>query len=223
MFYRFWRDVIVGLAYLLFGVQVRGRERLPRDGVYIVAPSHRSLLDIPFAATVTRRRLRYMAKKELFETGFGTWVFGQLGAVAVDRDGNDRAALKAIEAALREGEPVVIFPEGTRNEGPELGALASGTAYAALKTGATVVPVGIGGSEQPIVRYRFLPWWSRVTVVVGEPIPVAAVEGTLKRSAITALDAELRVRLQACFDEARAWSDTRSGRAVRGGESGERV
>jgi 1-acyl-sn-glycerol-3-phosphate acyltransferase len=213
----------VGLAYLLFGVQVRGRERVPTTGVYVVAPSHRSLLDIPFAATVTRRRLRFMAKKELFASGFGHWVFTQLGAVAVDREGNDRAALKAIEAALHDGEPVVIFPEGTRREGAELGPLASGTTYMALKAGASIVPVGIGGSEHPVVRRRGLPWWSRVTVVVGEPIAVEPVTGTVKRSTITALDDVLRTRLQECFDEARAWSSERSGGPAGRGEAGEGV
>jgi 1-acyl-sn-glycerol-3-phosphate acyltransferase len=223
MFYTFWRTIVVALAHLLFGVQVRGQEHVPPSGVYILAPSHRSLLDIPFAAAVTRRRLRYMAKKELFETGFGHWVFTQLGAVAVDRQGNDRAALKAIEAALQEGEPVVIFPEGTRREGPDLGPLASGTAYVALKAGVPIVPVGIGGSEHPIVWYRWLPWWSRVTVVVGEPIAVAAVDGTVKRSAIAALDDELRARLQACFDKAGAWSAQRSGGRAARREAGKGV
>ncbi|MFM8303866.1 MAG: lysophospholipid acyltransferase family protein [Actinomycetota bacterium] len=229
MFYRFWRTVIVGLAYALFGIQVRGRERLPSAGAYILAPSHRSLLDIPFAAAVTRRRLRYMAKQEIFNGRFWTWVFTELGAVAVDRAGTDRAALKAIEAALHGGEPVVIFPEGTRHEGPVLGPIASGTAYAALKAGVPVVPVGIGGSEHPVILYGFLPWWSRVTVVVGEPIAVAPHEGTVKRSAITALDAELRARLQVCFDDAEAWADARArrrgwraDRSGRAGEPGER-
>jgi len=224
MFYRFWRALCVGLAYLLFRVEIRGKDRVPRHGVYILAPSHRSLLDIPFAATVTPRRLRFMAKKEIFATSFGHWVFTQLGAVAVDRDGNDRAALKSIEAALHEGEPVVIFPEGTRRTGPELGPLASGAAYLALKTGVPIVPVGVGGSERPVRRYRGFPWWSRVGVVVGEPITVEPSTGTIKRSSITALDEELRVRLQACFDEAVAWSAVRSGgEGGRAGQSGERV
>lgn len=213
MFYKFWRSLIVGLAYLVFGVRVRGRDRIPREGVYILAPSHRSLLDIPFAAAVTRRRLRFLAKKEIFETPVGSWVFNQLGAVAVDRDGADRAALKAIEAALREGEPVVVFPEGTRRNGPELGALHSGAAYLALRVGVPIVPVGVGGSEHPVVRHRRFPWWSRVVVVVGEPIVHEPIEGTIKRSAITACNEELRVRLQACFDEAEAWSAMRSGGA----------
>lgn len=216
MFYRFWRSVIVGLAYLVFGVRVRGRERVPRAGVYILAPSHRSLLDIPFTATVTRRRLRFMAKKEIFERPFWHWVFTHLGAVAVDRQAADRAALKAIEAALADGEPVVVFPEGTRRAGPELGPLHSGAAYLALKTGVPIVPVGIGGSEHPVVRRGWLWWWSRVTVVVGEPMVHAPVSGAIKRSAIAAVDEALRASLQACFDEARAWSAARSGGADRG-------
>jgi 1-acyl-sn-glycerol-3-phosphate acyltransferase len=223
MFYRFWRTLIVGLARILFRVEVRGRERVPPSGVYIVAPSHRSVLDIPLAASITRRHLRFMAKREIFNGPFWTWVFNELGAVAVDRDGNDRAALKAVEGALREGEPIVIFPEGTRREGPVLGHLASGASYVALKAGVAVVPVGIGGTEEVVVRRHGIPWFSRVTVVVGEPIAVAPVAGTVKRSAITELDTELRSRLQECFDEARAISARRSSAPRAARESGERV
>jgi 1-acyl-sn-glycerol-3-phosphate acyltransferase len=210
MFYRFWRTVLVGLAALLFGTEVRGREHLPPTGVYIVAPSHRSTLDIPLAAAVSRRRLRFMAKQEIFNGPVWSWIFHALGAVPVDRAGTDRAALKAVEGALLEGEPVVIFPEGTRHRGPELGPIASGTAYVALKAGVSVVPVGIGGSETLIVRRRGVPWLSRVTVVVGPPIVVERVDGAVRRSAITELDATLRTRLQAVFDEAEARSAQRS-------------
>lgn len=211
MFYRFWRTIVVALARLVFGVRVRGAEHLPAAGVYILAPSHRSLLDIPFAAAVTRRRLRFLAKKEIFARRFWRWVFTQLGAVPVDRGGTDRAALKAAEAALVGGEPVVIFPEGTRRKGVELGPLFSGAAYLSLKLGVPIVPVGIGGSERPIVRRHGIPWWSRVAVVVGEPITPEVPGGTIKRSAIAACNEELRRRLQACLDDATAWSAARSG------------
>ena len=223
MFYSFWHAIVTGLARFLFAVRIRGREHLPTEGVYILAPSHRSVLDIPFAGSVTRRRLRFMAKQEIFNGPFWTWVFTELGVVPVDREGNDRAALKAVEGALREGEPVVIFPEGTRRAGPVLGPLASGTAYAALKVGAPIVPVGIGGSDRVIGRRFGVPWLSPVTIVIGEPIPVAPVEGTVKRSAITALDAELRTQLQARFDDARAWAAIRSGGRGPAGEPGQRV
>ena len=224
MFYKFWRSVIVALAYAVFGVQVRGRDRVPK-GTFILAPSHRSTLDIPLAATVTRRRMRFMAKRQLWHGKFWSWVFDELGAVPVDRDGGDRAALRVTETALLEGEPVVVFPEGTRREGPELGPLFSGAAYLALKLGVPILPVGIGGSEDIIVKRRGIPLFSRVCVVVGEPIMCARTEGTIKRSAITATNDELRVRLQTCFDDARAWSAARMGQPAveSGGETGERV
>jgi 1-acyl-sn-glycerol-3-phosphate acyltransferase len=216
MFYAFWRSLIVGLARLVFGVKVTGRDRLPRRGVYILAPSHRSTLDIPFAASVTTRRLRFMAKEELFAGPFWHWVFDQLGAVPVDRTGNDRAALRAIEAALKEGEPVVIYPEGTRHDGRELAPLFSGAAYLALKLGVPIVPVGIGGSEHPVVKYDRFSWWSRVNVVVGEPVyPPPPTGGTVKRSAVTAMNEALRAGLQACLDDANARSEARSDRKPR--------
>lgn len=215
MLYGFWRGVILALARLVFRVRVQGREHVPPDGAYVLAPSHRSLLDIPFAAAVTRRRLRFLAKQELFATRVGRFVFGRLGAVPVDRAGTDRAALRAVDACLAAGEPVVIFPEGTRRAGPELGPLFSGAAYLALKRGVPLVPVGIGGSEHPVVRHGWLPWWSRVTVVVGEPVVPPPAGGRATRSAVHALTEELRARLQACLDEANRQSAPRSGREAR--------
>ena len=218
MFYAFWRTVIVLLARILFGVQVRGRNRVPKSGNFVLAPSHRSTLDIPLAAAVTTRRMRFMAKRELWHGKFWSWVFDELGAVPVDRDGGDRAALRVLETALVDGEPIVVFPEGTRREGTELGPLFSGASYLALKQGVPIVPVGIGGSEEIIVRRWGIPVFSRVCVVVGEPIVCTRTDGTIKRSVIAATDDELRARLQGCFDDARAWSAARSG-----GQSGERV
>jgi len=230
MFYRFWRSLIVALAYAVFGVRVRGRDRIPQ-GVFVLAPSHRSTLDIPFSASVTGRRMRFMAKREIFHGKFWTWVFDELGAVPVDRDGGDRAALRVTEAALDRGEPVVVFPEGTRRTGAELGPLFSGAAYLALKQGVPIVPVGIGGSETVLVRRGPIKWFSRVCVVVGEPIVSERTSGTIKRSAITNANEELRARLQACFDDARQWSAVRNGRPMpevepgpsSGGEPGEGV
>jgi 1-acyl-sn-glycerol-3-phosphate acyltransferase len=177
MFYAFWRFVIVSLARVVFGVQVRGRERVPKRGNFILAPSHRSTLDIPLAAAVTTRRMRFMAKRELWNGSFWSWVFDELGAVPVDRDGGDRAALRVLEAALVEREPIVVFPEGTRSEGAELAPLFSGAAYLALRQGVPIVPVGIGGSKDIIVRHGRIPLFSRVCVVVGEPIVCERTDG----------------------------------------------
>lgn len=204
MFYRVVRAVVLAVCKVLFRVRVIGGDRVPRTGVYIVAPSHRSILDVPFTAFVTRRRVRFMAKKELFSTRFGHWLFTSLGGISVDRDGADRAALRASQSALEDGEPLAIFPEGTRRNGPTLGELYDGAAYLALKLGIPIVPIGIGGSEEILASGKILPRLRKVVVVVGEPIVPTAAEGVRRRSVVHGLTEELRVRLQALFDEARS-------------------
>jgi 1-acyl-sn-glycerol-3-phosphate acyltransferase len=207
--YRIGRVILTGGCRLLFGVRVTGKENVPPTGVYIVAPSHRSLFDIPIAAVITPRRIRFMAKESLFSTRFGTWLFSALGAIRVERGTTDRGALRASQAALEAGEPLAIFPEGTRREGPALGDLYHGAAYVALKLGVPIVPVGIGGSEQILATGRLLPRLHRVRVVVGEPLRPTAAVGRVKRSDVAALTDELRASLQTCFDAARAQADVR--------------
>lgn len=205
-FYRFARALLLFLCRVLWRVQVVGREHVPADGVYIVAPSHRSGLDIPFAATITRRRLRFMAKREIFSTRLGRKVFTALGAIKVDRGSTDRGALRASQAALREGEPLVIFPEGTRREGRAIVDLFDGCAYLSSKLSVPMVPVGIGGSGDILPRGRRWPRFPRVVVVVGPPVvpPEQPVDGSRvqRRSQVRALTEELRVALQECYDDA---------------------
>ena len=65
-FYRFARAVVLSLCKVIFRVRVVGKENVPRTGAYIVAPSHRSILDVPFSAFITKRTIRFLAKDELF-------------------------------------------------------------------------------------------------------------------------------------------------------------
>jgi 1-acyl-sn-glycerol-3-phosphate acyltransferase len=200
--YRFAHAVVLSVFKVVFRVRIVGRDNVPNGGVFIVAPSHRSILDIPFTAFITKRRIRFMGKKELFGSRVGHWLFTKLGGIAVDRDATDRAALRASQAALEDGEPLAIFPEGTRRRGPLLGELFDGAAYLALKLGVPIVPVGIGGSEEILASGKIMPRVHKVVIVVGEPIVPHRADGVRRRSEFQALTEELRGRLQACFDEA---------------------
>lgn len=202
-FYRIARALVLTPFKLLFRVRVSGRRNVPARGAYIVAPSHRSVFDIPFAAFVTRRRIRMMAKRELFSTTFGGWLFTKLGAIQVEREATDRGALRISQQVLREGEPLAIFPEGTRRTGPAIEELYDGVAYLALKVGVPILPVGIGGTEQILATGKVLPRIHKVAIVVGEPIVPSRKDGVRKRSEVAEVTAELRTRLQVCFDEAR--------------------
>jgi 1-acyl-sn-glycerol-3-phosphate acyltransferase len=202
-FYGFARTIVGALCRLLFRVQVRGTEHLPPTGAYLLAPSHRSILDTPFLALVTPRRIRFMAKQELFANPIGARLFTALGGVPVERgSASSRRALKAIRAALEAGEPAAVFPEGTRAHGPEITELFDGAAYLAVKLGLPIVPVGIGGSEEILASGKKLPKLHRVAIVVGPPILPPPDATTRKRSDLGAVTDELRVALQAQFDEA---------------------
>jgi 1-acyl-sn-glycerol-3-phosphate acyltransferase len=205
-FYRVVRRIVISCCSLAFRVNVVGRDRVPPTGAYIVAPTHRSGFDVPFASYVTDRRIRFLAKEELFANRFFDWLFTSLGGIRVERGAADRGALRALEHALRDGEPVALFPEGTRGSGPELGPLFDGAAYLAVKLGVPIVPVGIGGSEEILPKGAKVPSLHRVAVVVGDPIAPPGPNGRSRRSAAMKMTEQLGVELRRAFDEARRLS-----------------
>jgi 1-acyl-sn-glycerol-3-phosphate acyltransferase len=182
-----------------------GRENLPQTTAYILAPVHRSYIDTVLSGYVTRRRLRYMAKSGVFAKPWAAKLFISLGGFPVRRGAPDREALKVCEQALAVGEPVVLFPEGTRSSGPELGPVLGGPAFLALRANVPIVPVGIGGTERsmPIGAKWVRP--APVGIVIGKPIwpPPRAGTDRVPRRLIEEMTARLRDELQAVFDQAR--------------------
>ncbi len=201
-FYQFARAVVLSVFKVVFRVRVVGKARVPRQGAYILAPSHRSILDVPFAAFVTPRTVRFLAKDDLFSTSFGRKLFDALGAVEVERGTADRGAMRALEGVLERGEPVAIFPEGTRRSGSRIGELFAGAAYLSVKYGVPIVPVGIGGSEHILPKGKVFPRVHRVAVSVGVPLHPPTLDGRARRSAAKQLTEQLQTSLQACFDDA---------------------
>jgi 1-acyl-sn-glycerol-3-phosphate acyltransferase len=203
VWYRFVRALVAGLCRLWFRMSVRGRENIPATGPFVLAPVHRSNIDFAIVCAVTKRRMRYLAKDSIFKYGLGR-VWSSLGAIAVVRGTPDREAMRQLEETLRTGEPVVMFPEGTRQSGPEVQPLFDGPAYVALRAGVPIVPVGIGGSERAMPKGSKLIYPRKVTLVVGKPIyPEAREEGArVPRRAVTELTASLKDEVQRLFDEA---------------------
>jgi 1-acyl-sn-glycerol-3-phosphate acyltransferase len=214
-FYRFARALVVIVCTKPWRVRVLGRERVPAEGGFVFAPSHRSMLDIPWLAATTRRRIRFMGKAQLFRVPVLGWIFSALGGFPVERDGSDRGPLRDSVAILNSGEPLAVYPEGTRQHGREIQPLQAGAAYLAIKAGVPILPVAIAGSEEPFrgpnKKWHRLPRVGKSGVVlVGEPIQPPARSGTLvKRELVDQLSAQLRVELQKLFDEAFATRDSR--------------
>jgi 1-acyl-sn-glycerol-3-phosphate acyltransferase len=204
MFYKIVRWIVACGSATVYRVRVKGRDRLPATGGYVLAPSHRSMMDIPFAAWLTSRPLRYMGKASLFEIPVLGFLFRRLGGFEVARDGTDRKALRDSMAMLQAGEILLVYAEGTRQNGPKIQSLQPGAAYLALRAGVPVVPVGIAGSEEILRNHKSkMPRFERVAIVVGEPIVGEPREsGIVPRAQVDALTARLYDALQAALDEA---------------------
>ncbi len=201
-FYGFARWVASVLFYYPWRVIVRGSDRLPATGAFILAPSHRSLLDIPWAARATRRRVRFIGKASLYQMPILGRIFTTLGGFSVERDGSDRSTLRASIASLRNGDIIAIFPEGTRQRGPVLGEFQPGVAYLAIKSQVPVVPIGISGVERPFGPGR-LPRFQRGVMLIGEPMTPPVVASTVvKREVVEEFTAAIRVEMQRLFDDA---------------------
>jgi 1-acyl-sn-glycerol-3-phosphate acyltransferase len=206
MLYAVARVVLVGFCHLWFRVEVSGKEHVPASGAVILAPVHRSNLDTPIVAAVSRRPLRFMGKDGLWRAHPAfSWLITALGAFPVMRGTVDREALRRCQTVLEAGQPLVLYPEGTRQHGPVLHELFDGPAFLALRTGAPIVPIGIGGSERAQAKGSKWIRPTKVRVVVGPPIhPPAAAGRSTSRRAVRELSATLQHDLQVLFDQAQA-------------------
>ena len=204
--YRVLRWLLRGLMRFTFTPRVEGPGVVPAEGPVIIAPVHRSFIDFGFSIFLTDRKMFFIAKDSLWKVGLLGRFLLAMGAFPVHRESADRAALNHAESVLAKGEVLVLFPEGTRQEGPVIGDILEGAAFLAARTGATIVPVGIGGSAKAMPVGKKLPRRSCVTLYVGDPIPAPErnERGRVPRSVIHETTVVLRAALQDGFDQASA-------------------
>jgi putative phosphoserine phosphatase/1-acylglycerol-3-phosphate O-acyltransferase len=210
--YHLLRPFIRDLTFPYARFDIAGLENVPARGPVLLASNHRSYFDVAALALVARgigRPVRFLGKKEIFDAPVVGQIARAIGGIAVDRGSGSDQPLRAAESALKAGEVVIVLPQGTIPRGydffdPVLHGK-TGTARLAASTGATVVPVGLWGTEKvwprssrlPNVLGMFKP--PTVSVRVGKPVALslsdAKADTTTIMEAITALlPPELRVR-----------------------------
>ena len=159
---------VVGLvADILHPVSVEGMERLPKNGV-LLCPNHASNWDPILVALKLPKnyRLHIMAKEELFQNPLLGWLLRKVGAFPVSRGNNDINTVRTAMQAIKDGDNLLIFPEGTvvRNGVGYIDGLPAhakaGVAMIGVRTGAALVPVFVDG-EKKLVR--------RTRIIFGEP------------------------------------------------------
>ena len=172
------RATLVGPLRVAMHWTVEGAHRIPVRGAVILASNHVSYLDplaLGYLADRRHRRVRFLAKRELFEHRAMGAVLRHAHQIPVARDTADAAgSLDAAVAALAAGECVAVFPEGTISLDLEPMAGKTGTARLAAASGVPVTPVGLWGAQRILFKGRKPRWrWGVAeSVVVGDPVPI---------------------------------------------------
>jgi len=187
------RVVLQPFLHLYFRLRRTGVGHVPARGPVILAANHRSFLDPFVIATMTRRPLSYVAKRELFAHPVVARAISALGAFPVRRGAGDGETMASARAVLERGGAVLIFPEGTRQRPGPLGVPRRGVGRLVLETGVPVVPVAVRGTEAVRRGWRIRP--HAVAVRVGPPLRFPRVEGPPPQ-----LAAAVTQRIWACVE-----------------------
>lgn len=166
------RRIVIPIARLvmriLFRVEIINKDSLPGSGGYIIASNHLSFWDPVFiAAFLHKRTIYFLAKAELFRfKPFGK-ILSMVGAIPVNRGSKDASTIKNAVEHLKQGHVFGIFPEGTRVRKGNTASAKKGTVRIAELADVPIYPIHLKGN------YRL---WSKIALVIGEPIAVAQEE-----------------------------------------------
>ena len=192
-------------------------DNVPSSGPVILAPNHFSIMDHFLTGAWLRRRIRFMAKSQIYgKSRILDFIFLHGGVFPVRRGHGDQEAFKTVQAVLARGGCLLIYCEGGRSRTGELGEARPGVGRAALESGAPVVPIAILGS-QGIRGWRRLRF-PKVTVRYGEPISFDAVENPSRDQQQAAAD-RIFASVREMYEELARDGRTAVRRRVRDGET----
>lgn len=161
--YNFCISICRFLFNLLYKTEVHGKIDLPENSGYMICSNHIHMFDPIFIAMNIKRRISFMAKKELIDAPILGKILLRCDVFPVDRGKGDIGAIKTGIRILENNKIMAIFPEGTRHRDGQFRDVKKGAAFIATKAKSTIVPMRIIGN------YRL---FSKMTLRIGEPICV---------------------------------------------------
>jgi 1-acyl-sn-glycerol-3-phosphate acyltransferase len=202
------RVILTLPTLLVYRVRAIGVGNVPKRGALVLAPNHFSQMDHFFAGVYLRRKIRFMAKSQLFGPPLLTYIYKHGGVFPVRRGHHDEEAFKTAYELIDQGEMLLVYAEGGRSRSGEMGEPKPGIGRIALESGAPIVPVAIHGSAK-VRRWKRLRF-PKVTVQFGEPLtfpvePAPSLERQLEAAK------EIFARVREMYEALATRSASRSG------------
>lgn len=177
-------SILQPIVRLMFKIEIKGVEKLPKSGPYILTPNHATNVDALGVAyviyVILKRAPHFLAKERLFQIPLIGKILLAAGQIPVFRTGGQRNddSLRAAYAYLEAGHSICVFPEGTLTRDPDMWPMRgkTGAVRLALQSGVPVYPIAHWGSEKIMGRYskKFRPgFWKKVQFLVGDEIDLA--------------------------------------------------
>lgn len=209
------RAILRPALWLRYRPKITGTHHVPTTGPVLLASNHLSGLDTILIPSFAPRRVQFLAKASLFSSRLGSWFFTGIGAVPVHREASSAAqeALEAGREVLQAGNVFTVFPEGSRSRDGRLYRGRSGAAWLALETGATVVPVGLIGTNRRL-RQEGGDRPDRVAIHYGTPLDLTDLAGMPGGRARKEATARIMAAIQALTDQHLADSYAEGGRGA---------
>jgi 1-acyl-sn-glycerol-3-phosphate acyltransferase len=196
---RFLKAVVAPLLLGVYRTRLVGVDNVPKTGGFILAGNHVSYLDPALLWAGAPREVHFFAKQELFETPIMRSLLPRVYVLPISRGTADRVAIQRATDLLIYGEPVGIFPEGTRQSADkpadEPSAAHAGVAFIAMRAGVPVVPVGIAGTERALPKGAKMPRFPQVTIRYGEPVSADDFAEGGRKERMNAMTAEIMRRI----------------------------
>lgn len=198
MFHKICRRIVFPFFKLFYRVKIKGIENLPKDKSFIIVSNHLGMVDCFALASLFRQKVYFMAKKELFNKKGKAKFIRWLGGIPVDREKLDITTIKECFKTIKNGDVLIVFPEGTRNRKADeidLLPLKGGASLIAFKSGVQIVPVGMAK------KYRI---FRKNYICIGEAYDYSAYQGQKLSAELTdEFTEDMSNRIKGCILQAR--------------------
>ncbi|HEU5235268.1 MAG TPA: AMP-binding protein [Terriglobales bacterium] len=194
------------VCQLLYRIQISGLDNIPQDRPFIFSPNHQSFMDAPLIMSYFPfrifRKMFYVGTSEIFGDGIRRRIARTMKLVPIDPDANLIPAMRAGAYGLRQGEALVLYPEGERSISGEPKAFKKGAAILATHVHVPIVPVAIDGFEKAWGRGRGIRLFQDLKIQIGKPLdPPSATNAS--ENTYESLTAQLRERVMDMWLELR--------------------